>query len=102
MPTQCIIYPFIEGEKCDEVNSELISDISKQLDFIHKCDIIHADIRLDNIIKRVDGKYTLIDYGCSFSADHKKFPPLNFMEEFKDSEPIKTKDNDIDALNKLS
>jgi tRNA A-37 threonylcarbamoyl transferase component Bud32 len=43
---------------------------------LHKLNIIHADVALRNIIKKPDGSYCLIDYGCSFSIDNIALSPL--------------------------
>ncbi len=43
---------------------ELLSDLLPVLEFIHSCNVIHRDIKPDNIIRREsDGKPVLIDFG---------------------------------------
>ena len=43
----------------------MLEDILRVLEFVHRCNVIHRDIKPDNLIKRdIDGKLVLIDFGA--------------------------------------
>ena len=43
----------------------MLEDVLRILEFVHNCNVIHRDIKPDNLIKRdVDGKLVLIDFGA--------------------------------------
>ncbi|WP_066382249.1 MULTISPECIES: bifunctional serine/threonine-protein kinase/formylglycine-generating enzyme family protein [unclassified Anabaena] len=43
---------------------QVLADLLPVLDFVHTCNVIHRDIKPDNIIRReTDGKLVLIDFG---------------------------------------
>ncbi len=43
---------------------EVLTDLLPVLSFVHSCNVIHRDIKPDNIIRRQkDGKLVLIDFG---------------------------------------
>ncbi len=43
----------------------MLEDILRVLEFVHRCNVIHRDIKPDNLIKRdIDRKLVLIDFGA--------------------------------------
>lgn len=44
---------------------ELIKDVSAGLEYLHKMDIVHRDIKPDNILKNDQGMYVISDFGLS-------------------------------------
>jgi serine/threonine-protein kinase SRPK3 len=73
----CLIFPVYEGTLLDlltiypggipeDMIRELTIQICKGLSYIHKCGIIHADIKLENILYKRDGDsyhYAICDFG---------------------------------------
>lgn len=43
----------------------LIKDVSAGLEYLHKMDIVHRDIKPDNILKNEQGVYVISDFGLS-------------------------------------
>jgi hypothetical protein len=92
-----IVYEYIQGESLTTASNVdkviLKEDIQKQLDILHKLDLVFADI-----IKLPNNHYYLIDYGRVFSITDVNLPPMNYMIE-DDCTP--SQQDDIDDLNKL-
>lgn len=43
---------------------ELLKSLLPVLQFVHENNVIHRDIKLENIIRRRDGQYVLVDFGA--------------------------------------
>jgi len=97
-----IIYQYIEGEELNKssiINKVILkNDIMKQIEVLHKLNLVFGDIRIENIIKLNSNHYYLIDYGRVFSLIDKKFPPMNYMIE---EDIIPSQEDDINNLNKI-
>jgi len=52
------------GKRIRKFTPESLDSISEWLDIIHKCDIIHCDIRYPNVLE-FKGKAQLIDFGLA-------------------------------------
>ena len=76
-----IVMEFVEGETLDKIlvrnlapwtverTTKFIAELLKGLDVIHKQNIIHRDLKLDNIAICKDGQLKIIDYGLSKIID---------------------------------
>lgn len=99
--SKIIVYEYIEGESITSSNidmSLLKEDIEKQLNILHKLNLVFADIRIENIIKLPNNKYFLIDYGRVFSTTDKNLPPMEFMIDYDE---IPSQQDDFDALKRI-
>ncbi|MBM4048646.1 MAG: serine/threonine protein kinase [Planctomycetes bacterium] len=70
-----LIMDYIEGKNLDEQNHytppefvRIFLQVSKALRYIHARNMVHADIKPNNIIVSSNGKATLIDFGFSCRA----------------------------------
>lgn len=54
-----------QGAFSEEKIKQLLADILPILKFIHERGVIHRDIKPENIMRRLDGKLILIDFGVS-------------------------------------
>jgi MAP/microtubule affinity-regulating kinase len=59
----------IDENECRKVFTQLI----KAIDFCHKNNIIHRDIKLENVIVDDNFKLKLIDFGFGAITSHNKF-----------------------------
>ncbi|MGB2924119.1 MAG: protein kinase [Limnothrix sp.] len=70
-----LVQEYIEGEDFEEILkresklpestvTEILISMLGVLDFVHNEDTIHRDIKPSNIMKRVDGKLYLLDFGA--------------------------------------
>jgi len=61
--------PQTVGEKVGKMSEQdvwaLIKDVSAGLEYLHKMDIVHRDIKPDNILKNDQGGYVISDFGLS-------------------------------------
>lgn len=99
--SKIIVYEYIEGESITSSNIDMVllkEDIEKQLNVLHKLNLVFADIRIENIIKLPNNKYFLIDYGRVFSTTDKNLPPMEFMIDYDE---IPSQQDDFDALNRI-
>lgn len=98
-----IVYQYIDGESLTSSSNidrtMLKNDIEKQLNILHKLNLVFADIRIENIIKLKDNHYYLIDYGRVFSLIDMNFPPMNYMIE---DDCIPSQQDDINQLDKIT
>ncbi len=53
------------GKMSEQDVWELIKDVSAGLEYLHKMDIVHRDIKPDNILKNDQGVYVISDFGLS-------------------------------------
>jgi len=71
-----LIQQYIEGETLDQILQkqgvwtepqvkELLTSLLPVLKFIHQQKVIHRDLKPDNIIRRGNGEYVLIDFGVA-------------------------------------
>ncbi|MFM6456627.1 MAG: protein kinase domain-containing protein, partial [Planktothrix sp.] len=71
-----LIQQYIEGETLDQILQkqgvwteqqvkELLISLLPVLKFIHQQKVIHRDLKPDNIIRRGNGEYVLIDFGVA-------------------------------------
>ena len=49
---------------------DCLNDIGEALSYCHKKGVVHRDIKPDNIFRRNDGTYILIDFGLAFDDEH--------------------------------
>jgi serine/threonine-protein kinase len=70
--TYDLVMDYIEGKNLDEFNGYTVLDyakiflqVSKALRYIHARNIVHGDIKPNNIIVSSTGKATLVDFGFS-------------------------------------
>ncbi|WP_372478177.1 protein kinase domain-containing protein [Nostoc mirabile] len=54
-----------QGAFSEEKIKQLLTDLLSILKFIHERGVIHRDIKPENIMRRLDGKLILIDFGVS-------------------------------------
>ncbi len=54
-----------QGAFSEEKIKQLLTDLLPILKFIHERGVIHRDIKPENIMRRLDGKLVLIDFGVS-------------------------------------
>ncbi|MEH2156350.1 serine/threonine-protein kinase [Nostoc sp.] len=54
-----------QGAFSEEKIKQLLTDLLPILKFIHERGVIHRDIKPENIMRRLDGKLILIDFGVS-------------------------------------
>jgi len=54
---------------------EMLSDCLQVIKFVHSCEVIHRDIKPDNIIRRDDGKLVLVDFGTVKSFKDQVYTP---------------------------
>lgn len=54
-----------QGAFSEEKIKQLLADLLPILKFIHERGVIHRDIKPENIMRRLDGKLILIDFGVS-------------------------------------
>lgn len=61
--------PQTVGDKVGKMSEQdvwaLIKDVSAGLEYLHKMDIVHRDIKPDNILKNDQGVYVISDFGLS-------------------------------------
>jgi serine/threonine protein kinase len=96
-----IVYEYIEGETIRNVTynrDKVIKDITIILEELHRLNLVHSDLNLGNILRTLDNRYLLIDFGSAFSITDKKFPPLEFMVE---EDEVPTQADDYAWLAKL-
>ncbi len=71
-----LVQEYIEGETLDQILrkqgvwteqqvKELLISLLPVLQFIHQQNVIHRDLKPDNIIRRRNGEYVLIDFGVA-------------------------------------
>ncbi|MBD2481246.1 serine/threonine-protein kinase [Planktothrix sp. FACHB-1365] len=71
-----LIQQYIEGETLDQILQkqgvwteqqvkELLTSLLPVLQFIHEKNVIHRDLKPDNIMRRRNGEYVLIDFGVA-------------------------------------
>jgi serine/threonine protein kinase len=76
---QYLVQEFIDGQNLtQEVNRDgayteqqviaLLQNLLPVLEFVHSKQVIHRDIKPDNIIRRGDGELVLVDFGATKSA----------------------------------
>lgn len=53
------------GKMSEQDVWDLIKDVSAGLEYLHKMDIVHRDIKPDNILKNEHGVYVISDFGLS-------------------------------------
>ena len=53
------------GKMSEQDVWELIKNVSAGLEYLHKMDIVHRDIKPDNILKNDQGVYVISDFGLS-------------------------------------
>lgn len=53
------------GKMSEQDVWSLIKDVSAGLEYLHKMDIVHRDIKPDNILKNDQGVYVISDFGLS-------------------------------------
>lgn len=56
------------GDLSEEQIWHVISDVASGLDYLHRNDIIHQDIKPDNILIHQNGTYVITDFGISMRA----------------------------------
>ena len=56
--------------------SKIIIQIAYAIKECHIKNIVHKDIKLENIVKYEDNHYKLIDFGCSINLNHPKLVPI--------------------------
>jgi serine/threonine protein kinase len=82
-----LVMEYIDGEPLSSLLSagkinertKIALELANAVDALHAKDILHRDIKTDNILVAVSGSVTLIDYGVSKMADHS---PLTALHEF--------------------
>lgn len=83
---QIIIYEYIPGVPLihlTDINfTTLSNDIMSILQQLYSVGLVHADLHEENIIRTNNGRFRLIDFGQSFSIDH-RFPPLKAVTMYK-------------------
>lgn len=103
---QIIVYEYMEGETLGEIIKRLksinkleqylhldvlrmVEDISEVLKELHRLGLTYGDLHLDNILRRFDGSFTLIDYGRTFGTTFLRdvFPLIEYMKEDMIPEP---------------
>ena len=61
--------PVTVGDKVGRMSEQdvwaLIKDVSAGLEYLHKMDIVHRDIKPDNILRNDQGVYVISDFGLS-------------------------------------
>jgi serine/threonine protein kinase len=73
---QYLVQEYINGQNLDQVlevegkfNEKQIQDVLEQvlliLDYVHQHQVVHRDVKPENIIRRQDGKLILVDFGAS-------------------------------------
>ncbi|MGK7926778.1 MAG: protein kinase [Spirulina sp.] len=73
---QYLVQEFIEGDNLDTVSKreekfneiqirEFLNSLLPVLQFIHQHNVIHRDIKLENIIRRKTGELVLVDFGAA-------------------------------------
>jgi len=81
--TAYIVMPFVEGQTLQQMVDEkgrlnyetavnYIAQIAEAVDYIHQRDILHRDIKPDNIIITPENKAILIDFGSAREFIHDK------------------------------
>jgi serine/threonine protein kinase len=71
-----LIQQYIEGETLEQISQkqgvwteqqvkELLTSLLPVLEFIHQQKVIHRDLKPDNIMRRGNGEYVLIDFGVA-------------------------------------
>ena len=71
-----LIQQYIEGETLEQISQkqgvwteqqvkELLTSLLPVLEFIHQQKVIHRDLKPDNIMRRRNGEYVLIDFGVA-------------------------------------
>ena len=88
-----------------------IDDVSKGLSYLHELDILHRDIKPDNILKKSQGQYVLSDFGLSkrLHASFRRNSTRTHQEDISgsipymgpelfESSPVAVKATDIWAL----
>lgn len=99
-----ICYEYFDGvvgtnnyNKFDDLKA--LMNLKEHLNDIHSFGFIFADVRPDNIIfsTKLD-RYILIDYGRTFHSTYKLFPPMDYMLEEKEFEPLMIQDDDTECL----
>ena len=81
--TAYIVMPFVEGQTLQQIIDtkgkleyetavNYIAQLSEAVDYIHQRDILHRDIKPDNIIITPDNKAVLIDFGSAREFIHNK------------------------------
>ncbi|MBE9008893.1 serine/threonine protein kinase [Pseudanabaenaceae cyanobacterium LEGE 13415] len=86
----CLVEEYIDGENLqtsiersqllDQAKLvRLLQDMLQLLDFIHKRNVIHHDIKPSNIIlRRQDQRYALIDFGAAIHPGETALPEMTF------------------------
>ena len=106
-----ICYEYIEGTTLQseldiaQIHADItehLQDIHSHLQDIHSHDFIFVDLRADNIVRTVTGRYRLIDYGRTFSVTDEDFPSMEYMlGEIECGNPLPTQDDDFAQLRRL-
>ncbi len=68
-----------EGSEVGELTAKSITrQIAKVLDYLHGMEIVHRDLKLENILINKEGKVKLIDYGFSRQLPRETFLLYDF------------------------
>lgn len=70
LPRELIVYDYIEGEVVSEFDYQMGVDIEREIHELEGYGIVHGDVGMRNILKRPDGRYTLIDFGCAAGVEN--------------------------------
>ena len=96
-----IVYQYIKGESLTALSDidkpMLKNDIKKQINILHKLNLVFSDVTTENIIKLDNGHYYLIDYGRVFSITDISLPPMDYMID----DYIPSQQDDINNLLKI-
>jgi len=91
-----LFYEFIPGTSGTSVTRDFDltrakKDLFNHLNDLHSMGFVHGDIKRDNILRKNDGTFVLIDYGSCFNASNNEYPNntgyhLSFENDWEDLE----------------
>ena len=79
------------GAVADETLRNWFADAKEALEYLHRCGIVHRDVKLENLLVGADGHIRLADFGVSRIIDPKLITDLGVSSTFVTGETTGTR-----------